>query len=285
MDAVIDIGSNSVRLMLDEGKPLNDKKLVSTWLGKGLAHTGVLSAEAMDSTAAAVSAFCREAKERGATEIFLFATEAVRSARNGEEFTARLERETGLKTDVISGEIEARLALTGALSDQTDELTVIDIGGASVEIVRGDFVKLTYARSEPLGALRLLDLAGEDRASVERYLASALPAFGIVSGTEAAAIGGTATALASMDLRQSTYVPSEVHGHVLTADALRRLCDEIFASTDRRRDFPTLSESRAKIIGHGALTLSALLEYLDLDYVTVSEHDNMEGYLKYVRRK
>lgn len=286
MDAVIDIGSNSVRLMTDDGKAVNRKTLASTTLADGLALTGYLSDEAMDRTAAAIRTFVAEARRRGADNIYVFGTEAMRAAKNGKAFKARLEEENGLTVDVISGETEARLGLMGAAGDIAGEATVVDIGGASVEIVRGNADRITYAKSAPLGMVRLIDLVGSEKNAIERFIERELPVFGIVSGTDdAIAIGGTATSLASMDLRQTVYNPDEIHGHILTLASLSRLRDEIFSTLDLISRFPTLTPNRARVIGHGAIMLLSIVEYLGLEQITVSEHDNMEGYLAYIRNR
>ncbi len=286
MDAVIDIGSNSVRLMTEDGRAVNRKTLASTTLADGLALTGYLSDEAMDRTAAAIRSFVAEARRRGAENVYIFGTEAMRAAKNGKTFKARIEKENGLPVDVISGETEARLGLIGAAGDAAGEVTVIDIGGASVEIIRGNKDRITYAKSAPLGMVRLIDLVGSEKTAIERFIERELPVFGIVSGTDdAIAIGGTATSLASMDLDQTVYNPDETHGHVLTLASLSRLRDEIFSTRDLISRFPTLTPNRARVIGHGAIMLLSLVEYLGIDGVTVSEHDNMEGYLTYIRSK
>lgn len=286
MDAVIDIGSNSVRLMTDDGKAVNRKTLASTTLADGLALTGYLSDEAMDRTAAAIRTFVAEARRRGADNIYVFGTEAMRAAKNGKVFKARLEEENGLTVDVISGETEARLGLIGSAGDIAGEATVVDIGGASVEIVRGNADRITYAKSAPLGMVRLIDLVGSEKNAIERFVERELPVFGIVSGTDdAIAIGGTATSLASMDLRQTVYNPDEIHGHILTLASLSRLRDEIFSTLDLISRFPTLTPNRARVIGHGAIMLLSIVEYLGLEQITVSEHDNMEGYLTYIRNR
>lgn len=286
MDAVIDIGSNSVRLMTDDGKAVNRKTLASTTLADGLALTGYLSDEAMDRTAAAIRTFVAEARRRGADNIYVFGTEAMRAAKNGKAFRARLEDENGLPVDVISGETEARLGLMGAAGDIAGEATVVDIGGASVEIVRGNADRITYAKSAPLGMVRLIDLVGSEKNAIERFVERELPVFGIVSGTDdAIAIGGTATSLASMDLRQTVYNPDEIHGHILTLASLSRLRDEIFSTLDLISRFPTLTPNRARVIGHGAIMLLSIVEYLGLEQIAVSEHDNMEGYLSYIRNR
>ena len=283
MDAVIDIGSNSVRLMLDRGWAVNKKDLVSTVLSDGLAKTGFLSDEAMERTLVALSSFVQKAKTEGADNIYIFATEAMRSAENGQEFANRIQNFVNIKVDIVSGEQEALLGLLGAY-DGEDELTVVDIGGASVEVVRGNEKRLSYARSLPLGMVRLIDTVGSKREDIEKFVQDKISGFGIVSGTDAVAIGGTATSLASMDLGQKLYDQNEVHNHILTLSALRSLTDRIFASNNLLLDFPTLSKNRARVIGHGAIMLSSLVEYLGLDEIRVSEHDNLEGYL-YLKRK
>ena len=286
MDAVIDIGSNSVRLMTDDGKAVNRKTLASTTLADGLALTGYLSDEAMDRTAAAIRTFVAEARRRGADNIYVFGTVAMRAAKNGKAFKARLEEENGLTVDVISGETEARLGLIGSAGDIAGEATVVDIGGASVEIVRGNADRITYAKSAPLGMVRLIDLVGSEKNAIERFVERELPVFGIVSGTDdAIAIGGTATSLASMDLRQTVYNPDEIHGHILTLASLSRLRDEIFSTLDLISRFPTLTPNRARVIGHGAIMLLSIVEYLGLEQIAVSEQDNMEGYLAYIRNR
>lgn len=280
MDAVIDIGSNSVRLLLKKTDGVNAKELDSTSLADGLALTGALSAPAMARTSEAVKRFTMKAEAEGAENIYIFGTEAMRAASNSEEFRIRLQEETGHRVHVVSGDTEAKLGLYGAMTDMPPgEITVIDIGGASVEIVRGNYDRITYCKSLPLGMVRLIDVAGTNRADIENYVSKNITAFGPISGWEAAAIGGTATSLASMDLNQKKYDAREVHGHILTLGATRRLTDKIFASKSVTDDFPSLSPKRARIIGHGAIMLSALTEYLGLNEVRVSEFDNMEGYL------
>lgn len=285
MRAVIDVGSNSVRMMTDTPQLVHKKEVITTMLAENLAHSGLLCEQATKRTLDAIKTLCESAKRQGADEILIFATEAVRSARNGEQFVSLVKRHTGLSVDVIDGATEAKLGLMGLIENRQDELTVIDIGGASVEVIRGNADGITYSKSLPLGVVRLLDRVGENRSDIEAFVQSAVTEYGFVSGTEGVAIGGTATSLASIDLRQKVYDPQTVHGHVLSARVLDDIIDMIFSSSDRMRDFPTLDRKRARVIGHGAIMLYALMEYLGLSYVTVSERDNMEGYLLYADNK
>lgn len=286
MDAVIDIGSNSVRLMLYEGAAVTPKAVRTTVLSEGLANTGYLSNDAMARTRAAIAFFVREAQDKSADNIWIFATEAMRSAKNGDEFRVSIEGEIGVPVQIVSGNDEARLGIAGALTAfrPYGELTVIDIGGASVEIVRGDEKRLSYAKSLPLGVTRLKDGVGDNRADIERFVAENIRRFGPVSGTEGVAIGGTATTLASMALSQRAYDPYAVHGYELTLPIIDALTDRIFSGIDICAAYPTVPPKRARIIGHGAIMLRALTEYMGLSSVTVSESDNLEGFL-YLKKR
>ncbi|MBQ8882396.1 MAG: hypothetical protein IJY70_03290 [Clostridia bacterium] len=281
MNAVIDIGSNSVRLMLDKGERVNKKHTITTSLGEGLQHSGRLNETAMNKTLDAIKEFCDLAKKENADEIFIFATEAVRSASNGGELASAIKRETGIEVDIVDGDTEGLLGLLGALDDENDEISVIDIGGASVELIRGNRNRITYSHSAPLGNLRLLDGAGENEEDIEKFIDERITQYGIVTATQAVAIGGTATSLASMALGQTVYDQNQTHGCIITIDELYDLKKRIFSSKNRQADFPTLSVKRARIIGHGVIMLIKMLEYLDLDFVRISELDNMEGYLIY----
>jgi len=127
--AVIDVGSNSVRLMLvADGKVLY-KRLTTTRLGEGLAEAPYLKAEAAERSAVAVADFCLQAKADGAEDVFVFATAATRTAKNREIFLDRVKELCGLTVEVISGEEEAELGLLGALGGKDG--AIIDIGGAN----------------------------------------------------------------------------------------------------------------------------------------------------------
>ena len=130
--AIIDIGSNSVRLMLwADGKTLF-KKLKSTRLGEGLSFAPRLLPEACERTAQAVAEFVKDARLDGAERVYAFATAAVRCAENGAVFTNMVMDTCGLEVDVLSGEREAQMGLCGALGNSDGG--IIDVGGASTEV-------------------------------------------------------------------------------------------------------------------------------------------------------
>ena len=199
--AAIDIGSNSVRLMMwADGKTLY-KALNTTRLGEGLVSTGVMTADAISRTAIAIRDFISHAKSEGAERIFAFATAAVRSASNRRDFLDEVKKVAGIDVDVISGENEARIGILGAIG--YGDGGIIDIGGASTEItVQRDGVRL-YSHSANVGTVRLFDLCGSDEGKLNDLIGQKLSEYGkIPLSGRVYAIGGPATTLAAVSLRR-----------------------------------------------------------------------------------
>lgn len=280
--AVIDIGSNSVRLMMwADGKVLY-KQLHTTRLGEGTAFAPVLKAEAIERTALAVRDFYLRAKGEGACEVFAYATEAVRSAKNGNEFTARVKALTGLEVEILSGDTEAELGLFGALKERK-EGGIVDVGGASTEVCFRKEGRLAFSVSIPLGAVRLFDLCHDDTSLLEKTIAPHLnklrdaprlsPVFGV---------GGTATTIAALRLQLKEYSPAAVQGCHISIEELAALTNKLLSlSAEERKALPGMDVRRADIIAGGAYLLTSVLRTLQADELIVSDSDNLEGYLAY----
>ena len=277
--AVIDIGSNSVRLLLwADGRSIY-KKIETTRLGGGLSQTGRLSEAAIRRTADAVAAFAREAAREGAEKTAAFATAAVRSAENGRDFVRFVRAECGVDVDVISGEKEAALGLAGALGGRDGG--IVDVGGASTEITVAAGGKIVCAVSADIGAVRLKDLCGEDRAALACVIAEKTAAFGRVPPTaELYAIGGTATSLAALEKEVEPYDPAQIDGTVLPAECVQAWADKLLSlSQEERLRLRGMDPRRADILGGGVLLLRAAMAAAGAEKIVVSERDNMEGYL------
>ena len=280
--AVIDIGSNSVRLMFwADGKVLY-KQLSTTRLGEGTAFSLCLKEEAIERTARAVSAFAERAKQEGAEDVFAYATEAVRSAENKEVFLARVRQLSGLEVEVLSGDTEAKLGLFGALGDSGDG-GMIDVGGASTEVSFRKSGDLVFSVSIPLGAVRLYDLCHDsigclqDSVSPHLEKLSAAP-----KGLPVFGVGGTATTLAAVCLKLERYSSSAVQGCRIKESELGPLTAQLLSlSAEERKQLPGMDARRADIIGGGAFLLTSVLETLGADELIVSDSDNLEGYLAY----
>ncbi len=276
----IDIGSNSVRLAcIADGKTLY-KRLKTTRLGEGLSQTGKISQQAIERTASAVSDFIGFAKNEGADRLFAFATAAVRSAENGADFTARVKELCGVTVDVISGGEEAKCGILGAL--QGGDGGIIDVGGASTEVTVQSGGKTLYSKSLDFGAVRLFDLAGRDKAKLEKVIGEKITNYGDFCATQfnMYAIGGTATTLASVKHGLKVYDPAITHGTVLTQNEVKELSAKFLRlSVEEVRALNGMEPRRADVIGGGCLLLYNVMKRFGINDITVSESDNLEGYV------
>ena len=278
--SAIDVGSNSVRLMvMADGKTLY-KRLDTTRLGEGLANSGVLKPEAIERTARAVQLFAAAAELNGAGTPYVFATASVRSASNGGDFVKRVKQLTGIDVDVISGEEEAACGITGALRGRDGG--IIDLGGASTEITLQKGGKIVYSKSVNVGTVRLYDIAGQDRQALERAARTALKDYGNLSlaGTDMYGVGGTATSLAALFHELPAYDPKVVDGTVLTVGWLGSMAERLLSMpVEERKAMRGMDVRRADVIAGGCLLLHHILKRFGAEKLTVSESDNLEGYV------
>ncbi|SDF17045.1 hypothetical protein [Sporolituus thermophilus] len=295
--AAIDIGTNSVRLLVAEWRdgrlhPLY-RDLASTRLGQGVQHSGALSADAIARTVRAVADMVRAARARGADEVVAFATSAVREAVNGLRFAHLCRDLAGVEVHIFDAMTEARLAYAGAMLGDTGPggCLVVDIGGGSTELAYGQGEVLQVAESLKLGAVRLAELfpAGQggvvsDLSAVNDYIGAALAAAPRLPWpSRLIGVGGTATSLAAIKQQLTVYDSAKVHGFYLTLGDIESLLAELAAlSLDERRRVPGLQPERADIIVYGAAILAAVVKRFGADGVTVSEQDILEGVVNYL---
>ena len=278
--SAIDVGSNSVRLMvMADGKTLY-KQLDTTRLAEGLAGSGVLKPEAIERTARAVQIFAAAAELNGAGTPYVFATAAVRSSKNGADFVARVKALTGIDVDVLSGEEEAACGILGALRGRDGG--IIDLGGASTEITLQQGGKTLYSKSVNIGTVRLFDMAGQDRFALQAAIDNSLNGYGSLSldGKDIYGIGGTATSLAALYHELEKYDPKVVEGTVLTREWLCAEAEKLLSLTvEERKALRGMEPRRADVIAGGCLLMYSILNRFNADRITVSESDNLEGYV------
>lgn len=279
--AAVDVGSNSVRLMvMADGKTLY-KRINTTRLGEGLEKSGRLSASAIGRTAAAVAAYRSLAEKEGCARFYAFATAAVRSASNGEEFLSAVKERCGEDVEVLSGEDEARCGLYGAAGGDGG---LIDVGGASTEVLVGKNGAVQYFQSVNVGTVRLYDAAGRNAERLRAVIAEKVAEYGEMNaaGVKVYAVGGTATTLASVKLALKTYDPERINGVLISAEEVGVLADYILTlSVHDVKELPGMEPRRADVFGGGLLLLHAVMKKFGIDRVTVSESDNLEGYVKW----
>ncbi|MCH5164417.1 MAG: hypothetical protein J1F36_05310 [Clostridiales bacterium] len=261
---IIDIGSNSVRLF--DGKK---KTVITTRLAENMI-SGVLDTRSIERTVDAIKSL----SENADGHCLAFATEAVRKATNKADFIEAVKAQTGITIDVLSGEQEAEISYMGATFGFTGSAAVIDLGGASCEIIFGNSGKITYKASFPFGCVTMKDKFNSDLSSITDYVNSLLADIPSYSAGSYIAVGGTATALAAMAQDLLVYDPNKVDGYKLEANIISRLIDQTMSG----KAFPTLQENRRKTIVQGATALKTVISRLGQNVVTVSEKDNLEGY-------
>jgi exopolyphosphatase/guanosine-5'-triphosphate,3'-diphosphate pyrophosphatase len=282
--AVIDVGSNSVRLVLYrvEGRAIwtvfNEKVLAG--LGRKLGETRKLSSDGVKTTMAALRRFQAVLDGAKPAEVFIAATAAVREASDGPAFIARVRAETGLKIRVLSGADEARLSAIGVIAGQSNALGVVgDLGGSSLELTRvrgglpGEGVTLPLGPFA-LGAPGEID-AGKVRAEVAHRLAAVTPKF---RSDSFYAVGGAWRNIALIHMDMTGYPLRIVHQYEMTAgqalEAARFVAQQSRASLEQ---IPGVSRKRAETLSYSALVLEGLIQQLGLERVCMSAYGLREG--------
>lgn len=278
---VIDIGSNSIRLLLSDGeKAIEDKIVIRTQLAQDLANTGVLCEEAMQRSIDAIKELVDYAKEKGASEVWPFATEAVRSAKNKEVFLNRL-KDMGIIVDLIPSKNEARLGFAGAYYG--GRVAVMDVGGASSEIAVGDENGLMYAKSIPIGIVKIKDVCAENIDKAEEYIDSKIKDYGEIPDFDTLiSIGGTASSFAAIAMEMEVYDSKKVDFYKLTYEDIQNAVNRIrVLPMEERNTVKGLSMKRRDVIVGGGILIMKIMKMLNKDSLIVRESDNQEGYLQY----
>lgn len=283
--AAIDIGSNSVRLVLYrlEGRAIwtvfNEKVLAG--LGRDLAATGRLSVEGSAQALTALKRFAAVIEGVQPTHTFVAATAAVREAADGHDFCDRVAAGTGLKIRVLSGEEEAHYAALGVLAGiPAADGVVGDLGGSSLELARLTNGVVGRGTTLPLGPFALADAQGFDGDRLRRTIAKRLKPAGAYEAETLYAVGGAWRTLAQVHMAVSGYPLRIVHQFEMDAvevlDTARLIAR---ASKTALEKWPGLSKKRAETLPHAALVLEGLIERLGLKRIVLSAWGVREGLL------
>ena len=285
--AIIDIGSNSIRLVVYQGPPrlpailFNEK--VMAGLGRSLAATGAIDATALATARGALARFAAVARAMEATTVRTVATAAVRDAANGAALLADA-RALGLSVELLTGEQEAVAAGEGVLSAFPDADGVVgDLGGGSLELVRVVAGTVTDRASFPFGVLRIPALRAKGGKAFERHVARRLAAAGWTGrgrGLPFYLVGGSWRALARLDMDLSDYPLPIIHGYMLSTEAVLRLTRAVpQMGKQRLRAVPGLAAARAATLGSATALLAVLLRQLGSSGATASAFGLREGLL------
>ncbi|WP_251424280.1 phosphatase [Veillonella agrestimuris] len=283
--AVIDIGSNSIRLLLGtyEGKQWYNegKRLWTTRLGDRESG-GELKDTVMNASYEVFSEISELMASYGVERSIAIATSAVREASNGGEFLERAKQYCPTEYRILSGDEEAFYGFKGALQDRLSSgmhYGIIDIGGGSTELAVGSKDGVYWSRSYPVGAVRLQSLSESGPQSIweeTRFLWDPM----MIEGNfgDFVGIGGTITTLAAIDLKMITYVPEQIQNHKLTREAIEGMIMSLrYMSREERLQVPGLQPGRVDIIVSGAEILTSCMDAYEIPYIFVSEQDGMEA--------
>jgi exopolyphosphatase/guanosine-5'-triphosphate,3'-diphosphate pyrophosphatase len=277
---VVDIGTNSMRLLVRDDRRDLGRWVEVTSLGKGVDATGRLSDDAIERTIAAFDGFGRTMDELGVQRRRAVATSATRDAANRDAFLDRAEQSLGVRPDVIGGDAEGRLAYAGATSDLDPEVdyTVSDIGGGSTE-----FVTDSAVTSIDIGSVRLTDRLLPDRPATPGQMEDAREHVrslftGMTLDGELVGVAGTWTSLAAMTLGLDQYDAGRVHHSRVTTDSIDELVGRLARLTvTETAAIPSLHPARAPVILAGGVVARGVMEVLRVDSALISEKDSLDG--------
>jgi exopolyphosphatase / guanosine-5'-triphosphate,3'-diphosphate pyrophosphatase len=300
--AAIDIGTNSVRLLVaevngdvgdDPGAPLTtlDRRMRITRLGQGVHALHRLAPEAIERTLTVLREYRGVIDDLGAEHVRATATSAARDSENRDEFFGPATEVLGRSPELLSGEEEARLSFLGATTglDAPAPFLVIDIGGGSTELVVGT-TEPEALRSLDVGCVRITEQWLESDPPAPEELSNAVSAVrdeladvareipSIRDAATVVGLAGTITTVAAIEQGLLEYDRDRIHHFRLT----RAAAEEVFRtlaieSAEERRHNPGLEAERVDVIVGGAVVLVSIFRTLDLDEILVSEADILDG--------
>ena len=275
---VIDIGSNSVRLVVYEAltrspTPIfNEKALCG--LGRNVLTSGRLADDAVARALASMRRFRALCRQLRVGELHVLATAAVRDAKNGGEFIAACEEICGVPLRLLSGREEAYFAALGVVSGMHQPHGIVgDLGGGSLELVDLKRRKIGTGVTLPLGGLALHDTSGQSVKKAERIVAKLVGKIDLLKkgkGLTFYAVGGTWRSLARLHMAQRGYPLNVMHGYCLTGKEIADFCYLVSRQpTDSIARIDVVAESRRPLLAYGALVLEDMVRASKVEKVVL----------------
>jgi exopolyphosphatase / guanosine-5'-triphosphate,3'-diphosphate pyrophosphatase len=300
--AVIDIGTNSVKLLVAEVSGHHVRALCEeseqTRLGEGFYETHQLQGEAIHATAYFAAKFAELARANQAENIRIIATSAARDAVNQVDLLRAVEEKAGLKIEVISGEQEAELAFRGVSSDAALEgqrLCLLEVGGGSTQFTIGENERIEFARSFKLGAVRLLEQfplsatpTAEERQRCRQWLAEFIargirPSLAPVleqprKQIVLVGVGSAAKALLRMETLLNNTERERLKAKGIPLATVSDWAEELWRmSLSERKRLVGLKKKRADVIPFGAAIFEAVMQELGFGHLRVSKRGLRHG--------
>ncbi|MFH1027736.1 MAG: exopolyphosphatase [Pseudomonadota bacterium] len=291
--AAIDFGTNTARLLI--GERINQK--LSTLrvereivrLGGGFSDVMGLSEEAQKRGLNCLKRFAGIIREYGVEQIRASATSAVRDAVNGATFVEHVFRETGIRLNVIGGDLEGRLTLEGVISGLDvihEKMVVLDVGGGSTELTVAENGTPLFVRSIPLGVVRLTEgfttfqSMNQRIVTVMNQLETEMSAAGICGqpGSELVATAGTATTLAAIQMEMTDYDYRRVNNFLISRAEIEAIYQRLLPlSPSERISIPGLEKGREDLIMAGILITEQVMDRFGFGRLKVSDYGLLEG--------
>ncbi len=281
--AIVDIGSNSVRLVIYESQTrdaaaLHNEKAICG-IGRDMVSSGRLHAEGCASALEALGRFRMIADSFGVETREAVATAAARDAANGAEFVKQAERAWGSPIRVLAGEDEARIAAEGVIAGIPDaDGLAADLGGGSLDMVTVKGGKTGQAWTLPFGPLRLMDQAKGDPDKARDIVDKGLKDISGLNASALYGVGGIWRSFARVDMEEQNYPLHVLQHYVIPRSRALRLCKVLAGlSKDSVRKIKVVSKRRAESLPYGAVVLERLLLAGDIKDVVISAYGLREG--------
>ncbi|CAN5649117.1 Ppx/GppA phosphatase family protein [soil metagenome] len=299
--AAVDCGTNSLKLLVTDLDAASGaqhdvlRTLRIVRLGQGVDRTGQLAPDAVDRTLQAAADYAEQITALGVgldpAHVAIAATSATRDAANGSELVNGLQRHPGAQPRVLSGVDEAATSYAGAVRGLAEpaqaRLLLIDIGGGSTELVRGQGPRVDAAGSADVGSVRLTERhLTDDPPTPDQVAAATVDVDTALDGVGVpvddvdlvVVVGGTGLTVAAHTLGLGAPGDDGLHGSCLDAVRVRASCAALLAATvAERRAMDFMHPGRADVIGGGALVLDRILDRLGSVEVLASTHDVLDG--------
>jgi len=286
--AVVDIGSNSVRLVIYEGQVRSPATLfnekVSCGLGRGIASTGAMDEEAVEKAVRALKRYRALAEQAGVETVHVLATAAAREASNGPDFVQRAEEALRVSVTILSGKDEARYSAEGVLSAfRHPDGIAGDLGGGSLELVDVGDDQIGDGTTLKLGGIRIQERADGSlkkaaQIAKEEFADNTLVQAG--KGRDFFAVGGTWRNIAKLHMEAVKYPLRVTHAYNVKADDMIEFCEELAsADIEKVKGIHLVSRSRRQLLPYGAVVLAQLLKAMRPRSIYFSALGVREGFL------
>jgi exopolyphosphatase/guanosine-5'-triphosphate,3'-diphosphate pyrophosphatase len=284
--AIVDIGSNSVRLVAYERlsraptQIFNEKSLCA--LGHGVLTTGKLPKQGVEKALTALRRFRVLAEMMGASDVYVVATAAAREASNGPDFLAAAEEAIGVPISLLSGEREAQLSALGVISGVYKPNGIVgDLGGGSLELIDVKVAHLGKGASLPLGGLALMDASDRSPRAAVKIVRDALLRCKVLERLEGRtfyAVGGTWRALAKLHMHQRNYPLPVMHGYIIPADDAVDFAGIVErVNADALNSIASINAARRPLLAYGAVVLEEIIQMARPSEIVISTAGVREG--------